>query len=180
MPALPELLALVATWLAAALDLRSRRIPNWLSGGTAALGLGARAALALQAGSASAEWASLLPALGAGALLLLCFGSLAAFGLLGAGDAKLLGAVGLCVGLPLSLRVMAYVGLSGGALALTLAMRRGELLAVLRNLSHLRSLRATRVYAAPSGLHLFPFGSAIAIGTTWAVAGRYLPGIALF
>jgi Flp pilus assembly protein protease CpaA len=180
MPVLPDLLALCATWLAAAIDGRTRRIPNWLSASTALGGLGAHAALALGSDANAGAWHELLSALAAGALLLFGFGLLSARGLLGFGDAKLLGGVGLCVGWSLALRVVPCVMLSGGALALLFAARNGELGAVVRNLGRPRVLSARPVDVPAPELHLFPFASAIALGTTWAVAGRYLPAIAPF
>jgi Flp pilus assembly protein protease CpaA len=131
-------------------------------------------------GSGAQPLPNLTSALGGGALLLLGFGLLSALGLLGWGDAKLLGAVGVCVRLPLALRVAPCVLVCGGALALLLAVHRGQLAEVARGLLRLRTLTGRRVDEPQTELHLFPFASAIALGTTWAVAGRYLPGIAPF
>jgi Flp pilus assembly protein protease CpaA len=128
-----------------------------------------------------AWWSTLSSALAGSGFLLLCFGLLSVIGLLGFGDAKLLAAVGLCVRLPLALRVAPCVMLSGGVVALLLAVRGGKLRAVLRNLTRMRGLLAfQRVDEPAPELHLFPFATAIALGTTWAVAGRYLPVIAPF
>jgi prepilin peptidase CpaA len=169
--ALPQILAVCSSLLAVACDLRTRRIPNWLTLSTAVLGLGANiVVLPLALG----------PALAGGAFLLLCAGVLSAIGLLGFGDTKLLGAIGCCVGLQLALRVLPCVVLSGGLLALAYMLRSGQSRAVLQNLRRLPALRGQRVDETPRDLHVFPYAAAIAFGTAWSIAGAYVPALALF
>jgi prepilin peptidase CpaA len=179
--ALPQALALCASLLAAACDLRTRRVPNWLTGGTAVLGLALNLALVCtsQPGVACIP-AGLGSPLAGGALLLVCAGLLSALGMLGFGDTKLLAAIGLCVGLPLALRVLPCVVLSGGVVALGYMLGGGHARAVFRNLRRIPELRAQHVDEAPRDLHVFPYAVAIALGTAWAIAGAHVPALAIF
>lgn len=110
--------------LAAVLDGRRRRIPNWLTASLALAGLAAslvRADLTL--------WQS-----AAGLTIGLCVPFvLFALGLLGAGDAKLLGAVGAWVGPGGILLVLLFTGVAGAVLSLVAAVARGEFGRTLRN-----------------------------------------------
>lgn len=116
-------LAVVAA-LAAAFDVRERRIPNWLTMGGLAAGLVLGAlqgwgGLGGAAGGAGAAFAVALP------LFLL--------GGLGGGDVKLLTAIGALValeGLPVALLVTA---LAGGLLAAVEVVRRGAVKRTLKN-----------------------------------------------
>jgi prepilin peptidase CpaA len=85
------LVALLAT--ATAIDWRTYRIPNWLSVGGMALGL---------LGNAAAEGitSGLLPALAGLALGIAVLLPLYALRLMGAGDVKLMAAVGAVIGAP--------------------------------------------------------------------------------
>lgn len=79
--------------LVAVYDFRQRRVPNWLVLAGAAL---AFAALAWGTGPLGHDWTNALLGAGVGFALLLLF---YAFGLMGAGDVKFAGALGLWVGL---------------------------------------------------------------------------------
>lgn len=174
---LPDVLALLACAVAVILDERTRRIPNWLTGFTAL------AALLLHAAIAPTQpqpFAYLGFILAAGALGFALFVALSFAGMVGFGDSKLLGAVALCVGLPLLPRVIAYTFLAGGVLAIAQTLRLGKTRAVLTNLGRVRALTQERVDETPARLHVVPYGAAIALGTAWAIAGRYYPGLALF
>jgi prepilin peptidase CpaA len=179
--ALPQLLAVCSSLLAIACDLRTRRIPNRLTASTAVLGLSLNLAVACtrQPGLTCTPAAIGSPLAG-GALLLVCAGVLSALGMLGFGDSKLLAAIGLCVGLPLALRVLVCVVLSGGVVALGYMLGGGHGRAVWRNLRRIPELRAQRVDEAPRDLHVFPYAVAIALGTGWAVAGAHVPALAIF
>lgn len=119
-------LGALATLLAVAsvIDLRTRTIPNaWVVAG-ALLGLGLQAALPAGQGlfDASAPGAiGLSPALLAAVALLLAGLLLWRVRVLGAGDAKLLAAVGPYIGPAGVLPVLLYTLLAGGALALATA-----------------------------------------------------------
>ena len=160
-----DVVSLVLCVACAAIDLRSYRIPNWLTFGGAAVGL----ALAAATGSLAVAQAALL-GLAIGLLALL---PARAVGAVGMGDVKLLAAVGALVGFPLVLRVVVYTLLWGGLLALGLALIRVVLGAALRNVLALSTRKA-----APVALHRMPYGLAIFAGTAHAVASRYLPGLA--
>ncbi|MGD0051787.1 MAG: prepilin peptidase [Vulcanimicrobiaceae bacterium] len=106
-----------ACTIAVATDLRTRRVPNGLTGGLAL------AALPLAfVGGLSHLAASLGVAVAVFALGMLAFGS----GLLGGGDVKLLAAAALALGYPLALGFVMYTLISGGALALAWLLVRGR------------------------------------------------------
>ena len=80
-------------------DFRQRRVPNWLVLAGAFLAL---AALALGAGPVEHDWTAAMLGAGLGFGFLLLF---YAFGVMGAGDVKFAGALGLWVGIPALLPV---------------------------------------------------------------------------
>jgi prepilin peptidase CpaA len=104
--------------LAAVTDVWSRRIPNWVTFGTLTLGVLLNAWLHGPAGVFTALAGA---ALGIG--LLLPFWAL---GGIGAGDAKLLGAVGALLGPQALLSVAVYAALAGGVLSIAYVLRRGR------------------------------------------------------
>jgi prepilin peptidase CpaA len=155
------LIALVSA--AAWSDLRTRRIPNWITVSGAAVGLG----LHIFYGGVSGAMQSLA---GAG-LGLAIFLALYAAGGMGAGDVKLFGAVGAFSGPQALVLVFVFTGLLGGIAGVALALYRGRLLQTLDrtrdvfiNLGRMRwqQLRATA--DAPNSLRL-PYGAVIAGGT---------------
>ena len=109
--------------IAAVTDLRSRRIPNWLT--FAALPVG----LAAQTVYGDGFWQGLLGACGGFAAL---FG-LFAIGASGAGDVKLFAVVGSFVGIRNLLLVFVLVACIGGIAAVGVAWRAGALGKVLRS-----------------------------------------------
>jgi prepilin peptidase CpaA len=114
--------AAVAT-VAALIDLRRRRIPNWLTFGALLLGI---VTWSVQQGLNG-----LLTALG-GALL--GFAVLLPFYLIravGAGDVKLLAGLGAIVGPQLLVSVILYGALVGGAISIVMLAQRGQLLSAL-------------------------------------------------
>jgi len=112
---------------AAATDLRHRRIPNWLTVPAMATGLVLNGISGIGFGTAIL---GMLAALG---VYFLCF----AAGFRGAGDGKLMGAVGAFVGWPHIVVVMVWVALLGGVAAIVFCWRQGVLGAVLRNTASL-------------------------------------------
>jgi prepilin peptidase CpaA len=155
-------------------DLRERRIPNAIT--LPALGL----ALALH-GATQAGQGLLLSALGAlvaGALLLPGYLLRAT----GAGDVKLLMAVGAFLGWPSALLAGLLSLVVGGVLGLAFALLKGRLGAVLGRSLGLARWMALRAAGAPldrpgtSGLKL-PFGVAIALATVWVAWAPPLGGI---
>ena len=101
--------------IAGAADVASRRIPNWLTGVTAACFL----PFALATGLPLALiWIHVTTA-----SVLLLFGyALFAFGMLGGGDAKMIAVSGLWLGFPCSLLFVLFSALAGGALALAISI----------------------------------------------------------
>ena len=172
-----DLLAVCATLIAVVFDERSRRIPNWLSYGTSLSAL--LTYLAAFAAYGGKTWPLLGSALLGGALLGLAFGVLSVVGVLGSGDSKLLLGIGLCVRYPLALQLALCVLLSGGLVAVLQMGLRGSARGVLKNLGQGRRLMQQRVDASdePRHKHLFGYALAIALGTLWAVAGRYEPAL---
>jgi prepilin peptidase CpaA len=112
--------ALSVASVAAVIDVRSRRIPNWLTFGTLVLGVVINAWLHGFSGALTA-----IAGAGLGAALLLPFYLLRA---MGAGDVKLLAALGALLGPSALLSVAVYGALVGGAMSLSILLVRGRLL----------------------------------------------------
>lgn len=156
---------LAACWT----DLRSRRIPNWLTVGGMLAGLAVRAAM-----GPGPVGAGML-GIGLGALLALPF---FAVGALGGGDAKLLMAVGAFMG-PMDLaRASLVIAVVGGVVALFEAVRRGVLLPTLASCGSLilgwvtLGRRGGSRAKAVAGRLAVPYGVAIAVGSLlWWFAG---------
>jgi prepilin peptidase CpaA len=110
-------LALAAVSVAAVTDLASQRVPNWLTLPVAALALVLHLSAAGAAGAL--DWVA---GLGAGFGLLIGFYAL---GGMGAGDVKLMAAVGACLGASNALYIFLLTSLLGGlyAIGLLLASR---------------------------------------------------------
>lgn len=156
---------------AAVSDLRSYRIPNWLTAGGALLGLATQVAIVV---ATEATWRGVLvPAALGGLSLLVLSGALGAAGLMGMGDVKLLAASGLCLRWPAALAAFLYTSLAGGVIALVLAIRRGHVADVARNLGRRDAHQAAR------SVHRMPYGLAIFAGVGWTVLARYVGALAL-
>ena len=124
-PGLQGLLLLLVV-AAALFDLRQRRIPNWLAAGGLLLGIGMNTFLFESAGL----WSSLE---GAG-LALLIYVPLFALRAMGAGDAKLMAAVGSITGPMNWLGILVLTALFGGVLAVLLVLGKGRVRHTLANL----------------------------------------------
>jgi prepilin peptidase CpaA len=93
--------------------------------------------------------------------------------ILGAGDVKLLAAIGAFVGYPGVLTVALFTGLAGGVLALLLAMHHGQLRqmckqvhqGVLGFVIQIASGGRPRQWVMVVGPHRLPYALAIALGT---------------
>jgi len=116
---------LIALWMAVG-DLRTRRIPNRLTLGTALAGLAVRGLTDGLAGLGDG-----LLGLVAGFSLLFGFYLM---GGMGAGDVKALAALGTWLGLRLTLFLFLYMALAGGLLVLAYLWWRGLLTARLKRL----------------------------------------------
>lgn len=155
---LPLLLSLWIAWL----DLKTRRIPNYLTLGIALAGLGFRLGSLGLPGLENG-----LCGLGIGFLLLLLpYWK----GGMGAGDVKALAALGAWLGFPRILYLGVYMGLAGGVIILVAFWRQGMFWSRIRQgwllLSHwlwggpLRP--AIRLPSSPP--RNIPYGSAMALG----------------
>jgi prepilin peptidase CpaA len=117
-PVIPVCALSIAS-LACAFDLRTRRIPNWLTFGAAGAALvfhfvtSGASGVALSIGG----WAT------GAALLLLPY----ALGGMGAGDVKLVGALGAWLGPGETFWLAMYTGIAGGAMALIVSALHGYL-----------------------------------------------------
>lgn len=116
-PGAPQLAVVVVAVLAAASDLRSRRLPNALTFGAAAVALAVHFALS--------GWSGLGFALAGWALGLAVFLPVYALGGMGAGDVKLLAAFGAWLGPIGALWTALYGAIAGGVLALVVSVAHG-------------------------------------------------------
>ena len=151
--------AVSAASLAAIADVRTRRIPNWLTLVALLLGVAGNTWLHGPAGALTALAGA---ALGIGLLL-----PFYAMGAIGAGDVKLLGALGAVLG-PLALvSVAVYGALVGGLMSAVILAVRGRLLVTVNEIliAH-RPLTRSGATA--------PYGVAIASGV---VLSLFLPGV---
>lgn len=154
---LPALLAVIA----GTTDWRSRRIPNWLTVPALALGIAVNTWLRGWAGARD----SLLGA-GLGLLLLLPFVLVRS---LGAGDWKLVGALGAFLGPQNLLTVLFATALIAGLMAVLLVIWRKRMLHTLKNMGRLlASLLSFRIPGQELTLDdphaaKVPFGIAVAI-----------------
>jgi Flp pilus assembly protein protease CpaA len=132
----PWVVVIVAAAIAVRVDLRSRRIPNWLTGPVLLIGLLWGAACALGAVTSPTVAAtrgigdSLLGALVASLPFLILWLGMGA----GAGDAKLMMAIGAWLGMTAGLLVLLCTAIAGGALVIAWGLKEGRLLAAFANL----------------------------------------------
>lgn len=105
-------------------DLRARRVPNWQTMPALVLGLGLNALV----GGFDGLLSSLIAASMVLGLLLIPW----LLGGLGAGDVKLLMAVGALKGSPFILWALSYAAIAGGLLAIVLIIKRKSILRILR------------------------------------------------
>ena len=157
---------------ASVFDVRSRRIPNWLSVTGALMGIGLNAFLA---GSVSGAWFALKG-------LLLGFGVyflLYALRAMGAGDVKLMGAVGSLVGWQNWFGIFIITAILGGIMALILVVSKGRLQKTLFNVGF---ILAEMTHGRPAYLEReeldvkssksvgLPHGAVIAVGCIFFLA----------
>ncbi|NMT63090.1 A24 family peptidase [Marinobacter orientalis] len=148
-------------------DLSIRRIPNVVTFGMVIV------ALALH--TWFGQWEGLLFSLGGLLIGLLCFLPLYAFAAMGAGDVKLLTAVGAVVGAKVVFIAALMTIIAGGLLALVYVAAKGGLPAMLKRYVSMCWLLLARqpTYIPPApgeaaGLR-FPYALAIACGTALAL-----------
>jgi prepilin peptidase CpaA len=160
------LLSILAGWM----DLRSRRIPNWLTLSGAAVGVVANTAL----GGVSGLKTSLL-GLVVGLGLLLPFVLLRS---LGAGDWKLAGALGAFTGPGVLVDLLIGSIFVAGIMALVLIIYKGRVRQTLRNIGHILvslvtfQLPGSRVSLDNPDTLKVPYGVALALTVMLYSAGR--------
>ncbi len=170
---LPWLIVLLAALAGGVSDLRSGRIPNRLTLPLWAAGL--------LWGAYSNGGQGLIGSVGGSLLLLIPFFLLFLFAGGGAGDAKLMAAIGAWVGLPASVTVLVAVTVSGALLGLVLALARGQGRRLAQNMRRLiyaiaivlatRRLGGTWLQYAPDpATRMIPmrYGAAIFLGVCLA------------
>lgn len=168
------LLALVAA--AALYDFRFRRIPNWLNLSGLVLGLGINTLLFAQHGLLAASLGTLLP--------LALYVPLYLLRAMGAGDVKLMAAVGAIAGPRNWIEILVCTALAGGLLALGVAARKGRLqhtfvnfIILTTELTHLRlpAARHETLDVRSNRSMRMPHGVAIAAGSlAFVIAKRFV------
>ena len=151
--------------VSAAVDLRTRRVPNWLTLSITILGIGLAAT--------HLTTTSLAGALGGLALGLVLMLPGHVVGATGAGDVKLFAAVGTLLG-PKGIGVaFVYTAILGGALALTVAVYRGRLHDTLQGTATLVLTGGANVgeIERSSADNRFAYAPAIALGALVAALG---------
>jgi len=151
------------TTVAAVIDLRTRRVPNELTAAMAAVGM---VVAVVGVGRMSVTTACLGCVLGAALML-----PGHVLGATGAGDVKLLGAVGTSLGPALTLRAFVVTVIAGGVIALVVAARRGRLQQTLAATTRLATTGNTAAIEAAGAHNRFAYAPAIAIGATLVALG---------
>jgi prepilin peptidase CpaA len=153
------------TVIATVTDLRTRRVPNWLTFGSAAAGL-AMAAMHVDGVGVAGALEGLLVG-----LLLMLPGHL--IGKTGAGDVKLLAAVGTLLGPKSIVMAFPYSAIAGGGLAVLVAISRRrfrETLAGTATLVWTGGANAGDI-ERPSNNNRFAYAPALAIGAVVVALG---------
>jgi len=160
-------LVLAFVLIAAAFDVRSHRIPNWLVLAGAAMGV---AWQVFEPALIDSGLAGALEGMGVGFALLLPLYLLHA---MGAGDVKLMAMVGTYLG-PRGAAHAALLSLiAGGVLALIVTLAKGKLGALMASIRQMffgtlvnaLTTGKTRVVAPAASVGKMPYGVAIALGT---------------
>jgi prepilin peptidase CpaA len=149
----------------AAIDLRSRRVPNWLTLGITVVGLtlAATRVSGLSLAAAAVGFALGLAVMLPGHLI----------GATGAGDVKLLAALGTMLGPKATALAFVYAAIAGGVLALLVAVQRRTIEATVARTAMLvrsRGANIAEIERATSN-NRFAYAPAIAIGALVAALG---------
>ena len=141
-------------------EIRERRIPNWLTLGGIALGVGAAV---IEGGVEGLKDSALGLAIAGGIFLPFCL-----LGVVGGGDMKLMAAVGAIVGWPMVLRVLCNTCIAGGIIAVAIMAWHGILLTTLSNVFRIM-VGMQRRSPGLKNPPMVPYALAITIGTLFAV-----------
>ena len=167
-----EIVLIVLLLAAAVYDVRYRRIPNWISVSGAAIGLALNSFL-------YGGVAGLIFSLKGLALGFVVYFALYVLHAMGAGDVKLLGAVGALVGWRNWFAIFLVTAIVGGVLALLVMVLRGRVKKTLWNVGYIFSemghgrpayiSREELDVKSPKSMGL-PHGAVIAVGTIFFLA----------
>jgi prepilin peptidase CpaA len=145
-------------------DVKSRRIPNYITFPSILLGLAMHLAIG--------GWKQFLLSLVAGLICGIAFLLFYIAGGMGAGDVKLMTAVGCIAGLPHVAYLLVLTALAGGIMALGLAFARGRLQQTISNVGAIASHHTQEGLAPHPDINLsnastlrLPYALAIASGT---------------
>jgi prepilin peptidase CpaA len=161
------ILVLTAAALAAYTDLKSRRIPNFLTGAVLVAGLALHA---------TQGWRSLAISIALFVVVFFLGTLLFSLKLIGGGDVKLLAAAAATLGWPDTAAFLFYTVIAGGLLGIIISTARGRLRPVLANLRLmiLPMLSGSRPATVPSAVGKMPYALAIFAGAaTLAVAHSF-------
>ena len=152
----------VGVLIATVVDLRTRRVPNVLTAAMAVVGLGLAAAGVSGISLGTAMLGLLL------GLALMLPGH--AIGATGAGDVKLMAAVGALMGPSLTFKAFLFTALAGGVLAVLVAVRRQRFSATVAGTARMIAtpLDAPREIQAARRTSRFAYAPAIAVGSVFA------------
>ena len=164
--------ALAIALVAAVADLRTKRIPNWLTYGGIVSALVGRLTLL--------GWPGLkdgLEGMAAGASIFLL---LFVLGGMGGGDVKLMAAVGAFSGMTQVATLLIAIAIAGGVMALIMALFRGRILLTLWNSLELARHHMTRGLQPHPVLNVreahamrLPFAPAIAAGVLYCLSQTF-------
>ena len=168
-------IAIVVAGIGAMTDIASRRIPNWLTYSAMLVGIAGHALLQGWRGLASALVGGLI----SGGVFLVFFLVHA----MGAGDVKLITAVGCLVGSELAVEVLLAAAFAGGIIAIVLALWQRKLLTVVMNVFEVIRFHATAGAKVHPSMNLsnpqatrLPYGVAIAAGVLYSAVAFYRRG----
>ena len=160
-------IALTVALIAAVIDVRQHRIPNWLTYPAMVVGLILRGVFFGWKGLGSAALGCLL----LGGIMFVFYVVRA----MGAGDVKLMGAIGALVGPSHGVVVLLATAIFGGIFALGYAAFRGRMRTTVKNMCSVLLFHARTGLQAHPELNLdnpatlrLPYGLAIAAGTLYA------------
>jgi prepilin peptidase CpaA len=123
--------ASICAFIGSIFDVRSRRIPNFITGPALLFGLLFHLSLG--------GWREMLLSLAAGLICGFIFLIFYLAGGMGAGDVKLITAVGCIAGMPHIAYLMSLTAIAGGVMGVALALFRGRLKSTLLNVCALAS-----------------------------------------
>jgi prepilin peptidase CpaA len=159
--------------IGACTDIKSRRIPNYLTGPAILLGVILHVSFD--------GWRGLLTSLAAGLICGVIFLVFYLAGGMGAGDVKLITAVGCIAGLGSAAYLLILTSIAGGVMGIVFAMMRGKLKQTMDNVAALASHHKEEGLTPHPQINVLnasnlrlPYGVAIAAGSTITF---YLMGI---